>query len=85
MIVGYRIWGAQIFFHTRKGVLQYPQTIDIPPNLTEELGNVEEQYLHEFEIKHVIEKVALSAKETRQDHLKFLTKRYSQKIETFCE
>lgn len=82
--MGYRIWGAQIFFYTREEVLQYPQTIGIPPNLTEELGNVE-QYLHEFEIKYKIEKVPLSAKESRWDHLKFLTKTYSVKIKTFCE
>lgn len=62
--MGYRIWGEWVVFHTRENILQYPQRADISPNLTEELGNVEE-YLSKHEIQHKTEKLPLSAKEIR--------------------
>ena len=61
----YRIWGEWVVFHTREKVLQYPQRVDASPNLIEELGNVEEEYLSKHEIKHKTEKLPLSAKEIR--------------------
>jgi len=45
--------------------LQYPQGVHTSPDLIEELGNVEDEYLGKHEIKHRTEKLPLSAKEIR--------------------
>lgn len=63
--MGYRIWGTQIVFQIREKVLQYLQGINTPPNLIEELGSVEEDYLGKPEVRDRIEELPLSAKEIR--------------------